>query len=87
MTPPDRTGGATVWLTGLPSAGKTTIAQAVAAELRSRGIGVQVLDADEVRAGLCADLGYSAADRRANVRRVGYVAELRQGDHPPATPR
>ena len=68
--------GATVWLTGLPSAGKTTVAQAVADRLRADGHRVQVLDGDELRRTLTADLGYSRADRDTNVRRVGVVAEL-----------
>jgi adenylylsulfate kinase len=73
--------GATVWLTGLPSAGKTTIAHALADRLRAEGHRVQVLDGDELRTHLTADLGFSKEDRRENVRRVGYVAELlaRQG--------
>lgn len=70
------TGGTTVWLTGLPSAGKSTIARRVAEVLGARGRPVQVLDGDEVRTGLCADLGFSRADRDANVLRIGYVAEL-----------
>jgi adenylylsulfate kinase len=71
--------GATVWLTGLPSAGKTTIATAVADELRARGVPVEVLDGDRVRAELCADLGFSRADRDANVHRIGWVARLLAG--------
>lgn len=74
-TPADWQGG-TVWLTGLPSAGKTTIAQGLAGQLRSGGSRVQVLDGDEVRAALSADLGYSKEDRDTNVRRIGYVAGL-----------
>jgi adenylylsulfate kinase len=68
--------GATVWLTGLPSAGKTTIARALAARLRAAGRRVEVLDGDELRQHLTADLGFSRADRDTNVRRVGYVARL-----------
>ncbi|OKI43382.1 adenylyl-sulfate kinase [Streptomyces sp. TSRI0281] len=68
--------GATVWLTGLPSAGKTTIALTAAAELRSAGRRVHILDGDELRAHLTADLGFSRKDREANVCRIGYVAEL-----------
>ncbi|MGH3329510.1 MAG: adenylyl-sulfate kinase [Streptomycetales bacterium] len=68
--------GATVWLTGLPSAGKTTIATALADRLRREGHRVEVLDGDELRRNLTADLGYSREDRNVNVRRVGYVAEL-----------
>jgi adenylylsulfate kinase len=68
--------GGTVWLTGLPSAGKTTIAQGLAERLRAGGHRVQVLDGDEVRAALSAELGFSKEDRDTNVRRVGYVAGL-----------
>lgn len=70
------TTGATVWLTGLPSAGKTTIAYELAARLREEGRGVQVLDGDEIREFLSAGLGFSRADRRTNVERIGFVAEL-----------
>ena len=68
--------GATIWLTGLPSAGKTTLARAVAAELTRRGRRVEVLDGDIVRESLCADLGFSRADRDTNVTRIGFVAAL-----------
>jgi len=71
--------GGTVWLTGLPSAGKTTLAQGLARLLRADGHRVQVLDGDEVRAALCAELGFSKEDRDTNVRRVGYVAALLAG--------
>lgn len=70
------TGGATVWLTGLPSAGKTTIAQALADRLRSEGHRVEVLDGDEIREFLSAGLGFSRADRDTNVQRIGFVAQL-----------
>jgi len=69
-------GGHVVWLTGLPSAGKSTIAAAVAEHLAERGYAVQVLDGDAVRTELCANLGYGRADRDENVRRIGYVADL-----------
>ncbi len=68
--------GATVWLTGLPSAGKTTVATAVAERLRARGRRVEVLDGDAVREHLSAGLGFSRADRDTNVARIGFVAEL-----------
>jgi len=68
--------GATVWLTGLSGAGKTTIASALAGQLRAAGREVEVLDGDEVRRGLSAGLGFSRADRDTHVRRVGFVAEL-----------
>jgi adenylylsulfate kinase len=69
-------GGHVIWLTGLPSAGKSTIAAAVAERLADGGRTVQVLDGDAVRVELCADLGYGRADRDENVRRIGYVASL-----------
>jgi adenylylsulfate kinase len=68
--------GATVWLTGLSGAGKTTIANTLADDLRSAGHRVEVLDGDELRRNLSAGLGFSRADRDVHVRRVGYVANL-----------
>ncbi len=69
-------GGATVWLTGLPSAGKTTIAHALSARLRAGDRAVEILDGDAVRPVLSTELGFSRADRDANVARIGWVAEL-----------
>jgi adenylylsulfate kinase len=66
----------TVWLTGLSSAGKTTIAEAVSAALRAQGCKVEWLDGDAVRQRLCRGLGFSKEDRDENIRRIGYVAEL-----------
>ena len=68
--------GATVWLTGLPSAGKTTIAYALAKRLSGEGHRVEVLDGDEIREFLSAGLGFSREDRHTNVQRIGFVAEL-----------
>ncbi|QEV20978.1 adenylyl-sulfate kinase [Streptomyces alboniger] len=68
--------GATVWLTGLPSAGKTTIAYELAGRLRAEGRRVEVLDGDEIRDFLSAGLGFSRADRHTNVQRIGFVSEL-----------
>jgi adenylylsulfate kinase len=68
--------GATVWLTGLSGAGKTTIATAVAGQLRAAGREVEVLDGDELRRNLSAGLGFSRTDRDIHVLRVGFVAEL-----------
>jgi adenylylsulfate kinase len=68
--------GATVWLTGLPSAGKSTIAHAVAGRLAGTDQRVQVLDGDQVRPHLSAELGYSKEARDTNVARIGWVARL-----------
>ena len=68
--------GATLWFTGLPSAGKSTIAHALAEQLHSVGERVQVLDGDEVRPHLSAGLGYSREDRDVNVTRIGWVARM-----------
>lgn len=68
--------GATIWLTGLSGAGKSTIAEAVATELTERGHRVQILDGDELRTNLSAGLGFSREDRSTHVTRVGFVAEL-----------
>ncbi|UUN29909.1 adenylyl-sulfate kinase [Streptomyces sp. FIT100] len=68
--------GATVWLTGLPSAGKTTIAHELAGRLRDEGRRVEVLDGDEIREFLSAGLGFGREDRHTNVQRIGFVAEL-----------
>lgn len=68
--------GLTVWFTGLPSAGKSTIATALAARLTQAGVDVEVLDGDQVRPRLSSELGFSAADRDLNVRRIGWVARL-----------
>jgi bifunctional enzyme CysN/CysC len=68
--------GAVIWLTGLPGAGKSTIAMRLERRLFERGIATYVLDGDNVRAGLARDLSFSADDRRENIRRIGEVAAL-----------
>jgi adenylyl-sulfate kinase len=68
--------GATVWFTGLPGAGKTTIASAVEARLIDAGRSAYRLDGDNLRHGLCRDLGFSKDDRETNVGRVGEMARL-----------
>ncbi|WP_369249947.1 adenylyl-sulfate kinase [Streptomyces sp. R41] len=70
------TTGATIWLTGLPSAGKTTIAYELAGRLREEGHRVEVLDGDEIREFLSSGLGFSRKDRDTNVQRIGFLAEL-----------
>lgn len=66
----------TIWFTGLSGSGKTTLAIALARVLQTFSIPHELLDADEVRANLCHDLGFSPEDRRENVRRISYVASL-----------
>ena len=68
--------GVTVLFTGLPSAGKTTIARALEKRLVDEGHKVEVLDGDVVRTHLCKGLGFSREDRDENIRRVGFVADL-----------
>ncbi len=68
--------GLTVWLTGLSGSGKSTIAHHTEALLIDRGRASYTLDGDNIRHGLNEDLGFSAADRSENVRRVGEVARL-----------
>ena len=65
-----------MWLTGLPSAGKTTIALGLAERLEVEGYPVEVLDGDVIRDLLGRNLGLHPADRDENVRRVGFVAHL-----------
>jgi adenylyl-sulfate kinase len=66
--------GFTVWFTGLSGAGKSTIAEIVAADLESRGLLVEQLDGDVVRTHLSYGLGFSREDRDANIERIGWVA-------------
>ncbi len=68
--------GATIWFTGLPSSGKTTLATALAERLRGAGRDTELLDGDEVREFLSKGLGFSREDRDTNVLRIGYVAAL-----------
>jgi len=70
------TQGATIWFTGLSGSGKSTVAAACEVHLVAAGRPAYVLDGDNVRHGLNGDLGFSAADRAENVRRVGHVARL-----------
>jgi len=65
-----------LWFTGLSGAGKSTLAHAVERECYLRACRTFVLDGDNVRHGLCADLGFSAADRMENIRRVGEMSQL-----------
>lgn len=68
--------GAILWFTGLSGAGKSTLAHEVEERLHQMGCRTFVLDGDNVRHGLCGDLGFSAEDRVENIRRIGEVAKL-----------
>lgn len=68
--------GAVMWFTGLSGSGKSTLAMRVEKELFKKGIQVYVLDGDNIRKGLNADLGFSPEDRSENIRRIGEVAAL-----------
>lgn len=65
-----------LWFTGLSGAGKSTLAHAVEEHLHQMGCRTYVLDGDNVRHGLCGDLGFSAKDRTENIRRIGEVTKL-----------
>jgi len=65
-----------IWFTGLSASGKSTIAGALEQILTKQGYHTYLLDGDNVRHGLCKDLGFSDEDRRENIRRVGEVAKL-----------
>ncbi len=67
---------AVLWFTGLSGSGKSTLAHAVEEKLHSMGVSTFVLDGDNVRHGLCSDLGFSDKDRVENIRRVAEVAKL-----------
>ena len=68
--------GAILWFTGLSGSGKSTLAHAVEEQLHQMGCRTFVLDGDNVRHGLCGDLGFSSEDRVENIRRIGEVARL-----------
>lgn len=65
-----------LWFTGFSGSGKSTLAQAVGERLHRQGYRTFVLDGDNVRHGLCADLGFSSQDRQENIRRIGEVSKL-----------
>ncbi len=73
---PERQPGFCLWLTGLPSAGKTTIGKVLVERLTQRGWFAELLDGDEIRKGLSADLGFDRASREAHAGRVSFVAKL-----------
>lgn len=68
--------GVVLWFTGLSGSGKSTVAGALEQALHALGVSTYLLDGDNVRHGLCRDLGFSDDDRRENIRRVGEVAKL-----------
>ena len=68
--------GFTVWFTGLPGAGKSTLANRLTERLKQQGRPVQILDGDDVRKRLTKGLGFSREDREENIRRIAYVAKL-----------
>ncbi|UQY43416.1 adenylyl-sulfate kinase [Erwinia sp. PK3-005] len=68
--------GVVLWFTGLSGSGKSTVAGALEQALHQLGVSTYLLDGDNVRHGLCRDLGFSDADRKENIRRVGEVARL-----------
>jgi adenylylsulfate kinase len=68
--------GCVVWFTGLSGSGKSTVARAVEERLFRAGRLVYVLDGDNVRHGLCSDLGFGDRDRTENIRRIGHVGAL-----------
>lgn len=65
-----------LWFTGLPSSGKSTIAHAVEKKLHEMGVRTYTFDGDNVRHGLCSDLGFSPEDRAENLRRIGEMIKL-----------
>tara|TARA_Y100000589_G_scaffold229934_1_gene217343 strand:+ start:544 stop:1158 length:615 start_codon:yes stop_codon:yes gene_type:complete len=68
--------GLVLWFTGLSGSGKSTLANALNEALYSKGISTYILDGDNIRHGLCSDLGFSNKDRQENIRRIGEVANL-----------
>ncbi len=68
--------GMVLWFTGLSGSGKSTLANAVEEQLHQMGCRTLVLDGDNVRHGLCRDLGFSVADRQENIRRIGEMVKL-----------
>lgn len=69
-------GSAILWFTGLPSSGKSTLANEVEKKLVENRIKTYILDGDNIRTGLCKDLGFSEEDRAENIRRIGEVSKL-----------
>jgi len=72
----EKTKAGTIWFSGLHGSGKTTIAQGLTEKLRTKGVQLVVLDGDEVRKGVSADLGYSLEDRNKHIKRVANICEI-----------
>lgn len=68
--------GLMIWFTGLSGSGKSSIAMGVERELHKRGILCRILDGDNIRAGINSNLGFSAADRKENIRRIAEIGKL-----------
>ena len=68
--------GIMIWMTGLSGSGKSTVAIGVERELHKRGILCRILDGDNIRAGINSNLGFSAEDRRENIRRIAEIGKL-----------
>ena len=68
-----KTQGAFIQMTGMSGAGKTTISQAVATKLRTNGYKIEIIDGDEYRKNISKDLGFSKADRKENIKRLGFI--------------
>ena len=68
--------GVMIWFTGLSGSGKSTVALGVERELHARGILCRILDGDNIRAGINSNLGFSAEDRRENIRRIAEIGKL-----------
>jgi adenylylsulfate kinase len=68
--------GTFLWFTGVPASGKSTIGKGVEKALRERGVKIENLDADEIRANLSPDLGYTAKDRDLNTKRLAFMGKM-----------
>jgi bifunctional enzyme CysN/CysC len=68
--------GRVIWFTGLSGSGKSTVANALEVKLNARGMRTYILDGDNIRQGLCKDLGFTDADRVENIRRVAEISQL-----------
>lgn len=70
------TRGVTIWFTGLPSSGKSTVARVLERRFRQEGLKCELLDGDVIRTNLSKGLGFSREDRDTNIKRIGFVAHL-----------